>query len=84
VIEGRYTYHEMNTDYTLSEKEAYMAMYDFLSAIHARTKDEAIAIILSALQFRADGRTADPAYSADWKISVGRAKQGLVEMSLHF
>jgi len=74
----------MNEGRTLSEKEAYMAMYDFLRAIYARTGDESLAIILGGLQFRSSGRTADPAYAGDWKDAVSRAKDGLVKMTLDF
>ena len=46
---------------TVTEKEAFFAMYAFLVDRYERTKSNEIAAMLGELSFLPDGGTADPA-----------------------
>jgi hypothetical protein len=57
---------------TLTSREAYLAMFDFLERLYELTKWDDIGAILGSMRLLADGRPADNAYADDWKDSVAR------------
>lgn len=56
----------------LSEKQAYNAMFEFLSAYYERTHSDGVGALLGDLQLGSDQIPADPAAWEDWQQSVGK------------
>lgn len=67
---------------TLSEKQAYAAMYAFLKHRYEMTRSDDIGALLGSMSLLPDGRTADPAIEVDWTQAVAKALSGNVEMNL--
>ena len=64
----------------LTEKQAYLAMIEFLDYYYEQTQSDEIGEILGSLQLLEDGKPADPAMWEDWlksieKISVEIARK---------
>ncbi|MEZ0262429.1 MAG: hypothetical protein ACAH80_15600 [Alphaproteobacteria bacterium] len=59
----------------LTQKQAYMAMYNFLNQYWERGKTDELAILLGAMSLTVwkDGGPGDPAYVKDWDKSVKAA-----------
>lgn len=51
---------------SLTEKQAYLAMYVFLVEQYQRTKSDSFGALLGSMSYLSDGGTADPAIWADW------------------
>lgn len=51
---------------SLTTKEAYQAMTEFLDSLYELTKSDDLAVILGSMQMTDDGSTMDPAYWDDW------------------
>ena len=66
----------------LNEKEAYLAMFEFLASLYERTRSDELGALLGGMSLLEDGVTADPAVWQDWMQSVQKAKQGGVDASL--
>jgi hypothetical protein len=61
---------------TLTEKQAYAAMYYYLDKIWQRTKWDDLAVLLGDMSLLSDGTPADRAVSGDWKEAVNFALGG--------
>lgn len=55
---------------TLTDKQAFEAMANFLERIYERTGSDDLGALLGDLQMLEDGTTADPAAWQDWLNSV--------------
>lgn len=64
---------------TLTEKDAYLAMFSFLEDYYNRTKSDEIGSMLSGMCLMNDGRPMDGAYWDEWKQSVQKSLNGLVD-----
>lgn len=67
---------------TLSQNEAYLAMFSFLEDYYARTKSDEIGSMLSGMCLMSDGKTMDPAYWEEWQEAVQRAIAGNVDAEM--
>lgn len=54
----------------LTEKQAYLAMIEFLDDYYEQTQSDGIGELLGSLQLLEDGKPADPAMWEDWLKSV--------------
>jgi hypothetical protein len=54
----------------LTEKQAFLAMIEFLDTYYQQTKSDDIGALLGGLQLLEDGKPADPAMWYDWLQSV--------------
>lgn len=63
-------------------KEAYLAMYEFLVELYQRTQSDELGSLLGDLSLLPDGTTADPAAWGDWLRCIERARGGGVDVSL--
>ena len=61
---------------TMTDKQAYAAMFNFLKDLYARTKSDALGGLLGGMSILDDGSTADPAVWSDWEKAVKCALQG--------
>jgi len=57
----------------MGELDGYRAMYLFLSGKFEQGWEN-LAGLLGSMQLSEDGRPFDPAFKADWKDAVARAK----------
>lgn len=69
---------------TLSVKEAYAAMYEYLKTLYQTTASDDLGGFLGGMSLLDDGKPADPAVWADWLRAVEKARQGKVGMKLEF
>jgi hypothetical protein len=69
---------------TLTEQEAYAAMYAFLDLVYQATQSDDLGSLLGGLSTLEDGGPADPAYGYEWLECVELAKQGKVDTRLRF
>ena len=60
----------MTNQMHLTEKQAYLAMFEFLKRYYERGKSDEIGALLGGLSLLEDGTPADSAYLADWEDSV--------------
>lgn len=67
---------------TLTDKEAFLAMYSFLGTYYGRGKSDDIGGLLGGLSLLPDGGTADPAFRKDWLEAVEKATRGAVDARL--
>jgi hypothetical protein len=65
---------------TLSDRQAYEAMFSFLEELYERTHYDEIGALLGQIQMMSDGGSADPAMWHDWLRCVRQvlAKDGPV------
>jgi hypothetical protein len=63
-------------------KEAYLAMYEFLVELYERTESDELGSLLGDLSLLADGTTADPAAWGDWLRCIDKSRGGGVDASL--
>jgi hypothetical protein len=61
---------------TLTDKQAYAAMYHFLEQQWNRNNAYELRDILSFMSLLPDGSTADPAFAHDWQRAVDYAVRG--------
>ncbi len=61
---------------TLTEKQAYAAMYYFLEQIYENTKSDAIGGLLGDMSLLADGTPADSSIVNDWNNAIHFALNG--------
>lgn len=54
------------SEISLSEKEAYQAMFSFLEHLYEITKDDSLGGFLGSMQLLPDGKPIDSAYWEDW------------------
>lgn len=67
---------------TLSEQEAFEAMYAFLAGMYERTQSDELGALLGSLSLLPDRKPADPAMWTDWLKCVQKAKNGEVRTDL--
>jgi hypothetical protein len=61
---------------SMTDGQAYAAMYYFLEDIWKRTNSEGLANLLSDMSLLPDGSPADPALTNDWQRAVDFALGG--------
>ena len=61
---------------TMTDKEAYAAMFHFLESIYKRTGSNELGGLLGSMSVLADGSPADPAVAGDWQEAVTYALKG--------
>ncbi|HAC65515.1 MAG TPA: hypothetical protein DCF68_18785 [Cyanothece sp. UBA12306] len=54
----------------LTEKQAYLAMIEFLDYYYEQTQSDEVGELLGSLQLLEDGKPADPAMWKDWLKSI--------------
>ncbi|MEO1246218.1 MAG: hypothetical protein AAFX56_11110 [Pseudomonadota bacterium] len=64
---------------TLSEEEAYLAMFAFIEKRYRLTASDDLASFLSDMSLLFEGGTADPALQGDWKEALELARDGKVD-----
>jgi hypothetical protein len=67
---------------TLTEHQAFLAMYAFLEAEYETTQSDDIGALLGSLSLLGDGLPADPAMLDHWKAAVSAARAGEVDAAL--
>ncbi|RKH33753.1 hypothetical protein D7Y13_17560 [Corallococcus praedator] len=67
---------------TLTLKEAYAAMYEYMSMLYQQTASEDLGGFLGGMSLLANGEPADPAVWADWLHAVQKARKAQVVMNL--
>ena len=67
---------------TLTDKEAFLAMFVFLQERYERLRSDDLAALLSDLSLLPDGGTADPAAWQSWLTAIEKAKTGAVDAAL--
>ncbi len=61
---------------TLTEEQAYAAMFRFLDDFYNRTKSGDVASLLGSMSLLADGGPVDPAIAVEWREAVKFAIEG--------
>ncbi|MGO9776719.1 MAG: hypothetical protein ACLPM3_09080 [Terracidiphilus sp.] len=61
---------------TMTDKQAYAAMFHFLKQLYERTKSDDLGGFLGGMCMLQDGKTADPAVLHDWDEAVEYALKG--------
>ena len=61
---------------TLTERQAYAAMFYYLEKIWNRSKFDFLGTMLSDMSLLSDGSTADAAVEIEWKDAVDFALRG--------
>ena len=61
---------------TLTEEQAYAAMFHFIEQYYNRSKWDVLGMLLGSMSLLQDGSTADPAVAAEWHEAVEFALQG--------
>jgi hypothetical protein len=61
---------------TMTEKQAYAAMFRFLEQLYLRTKSDELGGLLGGMSMLEDGFPADPAIVNDWRQAVEYALEG--------
>ncbi len=67
---------------TLTAKEAYLAMFEYLNIHYKRfpaEQEAQIAIVLGELSLMQDGMPVDPAAWSDWEECIKKAKTDQVD-----
>jgi hypothetical protein len=54
----------------LTDKQAFVAMIEFLDVYYQQTQSDDIGALLGSLQLLEDGKPADPAMWHDWLQSI--------------
>ncbi len=65
-----------NWDDEMTVRQAYLAMYDFLSRHHARGPSDEIGSLLGSASLLPDGESADPAIRGDFLESASAVLEG--------
>lgn len=68
---------------TMTDKQAYSAMFHFLEQLYKRTKSNELGSLLGGMSMLEDGSPADPAIVEDWQQAVEYALRGGKPDSLH-
>ena len=67
---------------TLTEQQAYLAMFRFLEDIYRATQSDDIGGLLGSMSLLADGAPADSALKEDWASAVRAALEGRVDAGM--
>ena len=68
---------------TLTEQQAYLAMFRFLETIYETTQSDDIGGLLGSMSLLADGGPADSALRSDWAAAVKAALDGQVDARMN-
>jgi hypothetical protein len=69
-------------DNQITVDQAYAAMFDFLEQVFRRTNADDLGALLGSMSTADDGLPADPAVAEEWRNSVAKARQGVVNTGL--
>jgi len=61
---------------TLTDEQAYAAMFHFLEDFYLRTKSDDVGSLLGSMSLLSDGGPADPAVAEEWQEAVKFAVEG--------
>lgn len=61
---------------TLTDEQAYAAMFHFLEDLYSRTKSDDVGSLLGSMSLLPDGGTADSAIAKRWQKAVKFAIDG--------
>jgi hypothetical protein len=67
---------------TLSERDAYAAMFAFLEKQFELTGSDELRALLSSMSLLPDGQSADPALWDDWLCAIDAAVSGNVKVQM--
>jgi hypothetical protein len=67
---------------SISDKEAYAAMYAFLSHWYEMTQSSDVGALLGSMSHLPDGSPADPAIESDWQDALEKARKRVVDLEL--
>ena len=67
---------------SLSEHEAYLAMFAFLEHRYRLTESEELGALLGSMSLLPSGGTADPAIWVDWLNAVKDAQSNNVQVNM--
>jgi hypothetical protein len=62
--------------HTITEKQAYAAMFYFIEQLYKHTKSDELGGLLSNMAILEDGSPADPAIIREWQEAVQYALKG--------
>ena len=68
---------------TLSEQEAYAAMFAFLEYHYSLTKSDDLGALLGSMALLPDKSPADPAIWEEWLEAIEKAASGNVNLNLN-
>ncbi len=61
---------------TLTDKQAYAAMFYFLDRLYTQTKSDELGGLLGSMSLLPNGSPADPGVTQDWQEAVEYALKG--------
>jgi hypothetical protein len=67
---------------SLSEYQAYVAMFAFLEHRYRLTKSDELGTLLGSMSLLPDGGTADPALWGEWLSAIREAESGSVKVDM--
>ena len=67
---------------TVTEREAFEAMFGFLVEVYERTQSNEFASLLGSMSLLPDGKPVDPATWSDWLDCLQRAKRKEIQCDL--
>ncbi len=69
---------------TMTDKQAYAAMFRYLEQLYVRTKSDDLGGLLGGMSLLEDGSPADPGVADEWQRAVEYALAGGEPDSLKF
>jgi hypothetical protein len=69
---------------TLTEQQAYVAMFSFLEEEYRISKSEDIGILLGSMSLLPDGSPADRAFIEQWKKACSLACENTINATLTY
>lgn len=69
---------------SLTEREAYLAMFAFLAMHYERTQSDDVGSLLGSMSLLPDGKPADRALWQDWLACLERVRRNEVNAKLQF
>lgn len=65
---------------TLTDEQAYEAMYRYLQRLYDATGADYLAVLLGDMELREGGNSVDPACKYDWDLAVKDVLEGKVDV----
>ncbi len=75
-------YNKNMNNLSLTDKEAFLAMYAFLEQRYELTKSDDIGSLLGSMSLLEDGENADSAVKSDWNQAIQKALNSEVNADL--
>jgi hypothetical protein len=72
----------MSSNRTMTEHEAYLAMFAFLASEYDLSKSDALGVLLGSMSLLPNGSPADPAILQQWRDACAKAARGEVSATL--